>query len=150
MNRTFVSAAVLLGIASVGSGRFVPQDGDDSKGPPRNQEPVVFTTQQDRQDMLDKLKISKLRPGRNSSPKSANPANYDQAKANPYPKVPDVLVRNDGKKVTTPEQWWTARRPEIVELLEREVYGREPSKVPKVRWEVRQTREVKAGGKPAV
>ena len=40
-------------------------------------------------------------------------------------------------------------RPEIVELLEREVYGRIPEDVPRVRWEVRETREVKAGGKLA-
>jgi hypothetical protein len=150
MNRTLISAAVLLGIASVGSGRFVSQEGDDSKGPPRNQEPVVFTTQRDRQDMLDTLGITKLRPGRGSNLNSPNPANYDQSKANPYPKLPDVLVTNDGKKVTTPEQWWSTRRPQIVELLEREVYGRIPENAPKVRWEVRQTREVKAGDKPAV
>jgi lysophospholipase L1-like esterase len=110
----------------------------------------VFTTQQDRQNMLDQLGITKLRPGRDSNPNSPNPANYDQAKANPYPKLPEVLETKGGKKVTTSEQWWNERRPEIVELLEREVYGRIPENVPKVRWEVRETREVEAGGKPAV
>ena len=31
-----------------------------------------------------------------------------------------------GKKVTTAEMWWKQRRPEIVEDMEREVYGRVP------------------------
>ena len=100
--------------------------------------------------MLDQLGITKLRPGRDSNPNSPNAANYDQAKANPYPKLPEVLETKDGKKVTTPEQWRKERRPEIVELLEREVYGRIPENVPKVQWEVRETREIEAGGKPAI
>src|SRR6185312_4815375 len=141
--------AVFLGIASASSGLCPAQDGAVSTGAPRDQAPVVFTTAQDRQNMLDQLGIKKLRPGRDSNPKSANPANYDQAKANPYPKLPEILETKDGKKVTTPAQWWEERRPEILELLEREVYGRIPQNVPRVRWEVRETREVKAGGKPA-
>jgi hypothetical protein len=109
----------------------------------------VFTTRQDHQDMLDQLGITRLRPGRDSNPNSPNPANYDEARANPYPKLPVLLETKAGRKVTTPEQWWDERRPEIVELLKREVYGRIPEGVPKVRWEVRETREVEVGGKPA-
>ncbi len=100
--------------------------------------------------MLDQLGITKLRPGRDSNSNSPNPANHDQAKANPYPKLPRILETKGGKQVTTPEQWWNERRPEIVELLEREVYGRIPENVPKVRWEVRETRQVEAGGRPAI
>ena len=142
--------AVFLGIATVASNLCWAQDGKTSTGAPQNKEPVVFTTQQDRQNMLDQLGITKLRPDRDSNPNSANPANYDQAKANPYPKLPEVLETKAGKKVTTPEQWWNERRPEIVELLEREVYGRIPENVPKIRWEVKETREIEAGGKPAI
>ena len=65
-----------------------------------------------------------------------NAANYDESKANPYPDLPDPLVLKNGEKVTTPEQWWTKRRPEIVEDFDREVYGRVPKDVPKVTWEV--------------
>jgi (4-O-methyl)-D-glucuronate---lignin esterase len=150
MNRSLSFTAVFLGIASVSSDLCSAQDGGITPGATRNNDPVVFTTAQDRQNMLDQLGIKKLRPGRGSNPDSPNPANYDQAKANPYPKLPEILETKDGKKVTTPEQWWNERRPEIVELLEREVYGRIPENVPKVRWEVRETREVKAGGKPAI
>ena len=111
---------------------------------------VIFTTQQDHQNMLGQLGVTKLRPGRNGDAKAANGANYDQALANPYPNLPDVLELQSGEKVLSPEEWNKARRPEIVELLEREVYGRVPANVPKVTWEVRETREIEAGGKPAI
>ncbi|WP_165233298.1 GDSL-type esterase/lipase family protein [Aquisphaera insulae] len=113
--------------------------------------PVVFTTQQDHENMLRQLGITRLRPGRNGNEKATqNPANYDEARANPYPDLPDVLTAAGGAKVATPEQWWKTRRPELVELLEREVYGRVPADVPGVKWEVRETREITAGGKPAI
>ena len=111
--------------------------------------PVIFTTQQDHQNMLQQLGITKLRPGRNGDAKAQNGANYDEASANPYPNLPDVMKLASGEQVKTPEQWQT-RRAEIVELLESEVYGRVPANVPGVKWEVRETREIEAGGKPAI
>src|SRR4051812_37005277 len=150
MNRAISFTAVFLGMAFAPSSPCSAQEGAASRGAAQDREPVVFTTRQDHQNMLDQLGITRLRPGRDSNPNSPNPANYDQAKANPYPKLPEILVTKDGKKVTTSGQWWNERRPEIVELLEREVYGRIPGDVPRFRWEVRQTREVEAGGKPAI
>ncbi len=150
MNRSLSFMAVLLALIAVSAEPGAAQDGPGSAAAPRGPQPVVFTTAQDRQNMLDQLGITKLRPGRDSNARSPRVANYDEAKANPYPKLPDVLETKSGKKVATPEQWWTERRPEIVELLEREVYGRIPENVPRVRWEVRETRDVVAGGKPAV
>jgi hypothetical protein len=86
------------------------------------------------------LGIESLRPGRNGSdPKSANYANYDEAKANPFPELPDPLVTKSGEKVTTAEKWWNVRRPEIVEDFSREIYGRVPAVTPKVTWEVTET-----------
>jgi lysophospholipase L1-like esterase len=111
---------------------------------------VVFTTQQDHQNMLEQLGITKLRPGRNANETAPNAANYQEAEANPYPDLPDVMKLASGERVTTPDQWWKTRRPEIVELLEREVYGRIPAGVPSVKWEVRETQEINAGGKPAI
>lgn len=100
-------------------------------------EPLNWTTQQDHKNMLEQLGITKLRPGRNGNPNATNnSANYDPAKANPFPDLPEVLTLKDGQKVTTPEMWWKERRPEIVEDFEREVIGRVPKNVPKVTWTV--------------
>jgi hypothetical protein len=117
---------------------------------PSPKTPVVFTTQQDHQNMLQQLGIIKLRPGKNADEKSANPANYDPTKANPFPTLPELFKSETGKAITTKEDWLTIRRPEIVELLEREVYGRVPDNVPRVKWEVRETREIESGGTAAI
>src|SRR5262249_13861557 len=69
----------------------------------------------------------------------AGSANYDEAKANPYPDLPDPLTMKNGKKVTSAKLWWDQRRPEIVEDFDREVYGRVPASVPRVKWEVTGT-----------
>src|SRR5438093_7792194 len=99
--------------------------------------PAQMTAQDDHKRMMDLLHISELRPGRNgSNPQAANYANYDETKANPYPKLPDPLVLKSGAKVKSAKDWWEKRRPEIVEDFDREVYGRVPKDMPKVRWEV--------------
>lgn len=98
--------------------------------------PVVnFTTEQDHEYMMDQLGIKALRPGPSGDEKAPNHANYDEARANPYPDLPEALLLKNGQKVSTPEEWWKQRRPEIVEDFEREVYGRVPEIVPEVRWE---------------
>lgn len=96
-----------------------------------------WTTQQDHRNMMEQLGITKLRPGRNGSANATNnPANYDPARANPFPNLPELLVTKDGRKVATAEMWWKVRRPEIVEDFEREVIGRVPKSVPKVTWAI--------------
>jgi hypothetical protein len=98
---------------------------------------TTFTAQQDQANMMQQLGIKKLRPGRSGNDKDPNHANYDEALANPCPQLPDVLSLNNGKKITTADQWWKQRRPELVEEFEREVYGRIPNNVPKVTWTVK-------------
>src|SRR5262249_41290083 len=89
--------------------------------------PAQMTAADDHRRMLDLLKIKELRPGADpNNPRAKNPVNYDEAKANPYPKLPDPLVLKDGKKVATAEQWVRQRRAEIVEDFDREIYGRVP------------------------
>jgi hypothetical protein len=79
------------------------------------------TAEKDHQNMMDQLGIKTIRPGRNgSNTNSPNYANYDEAKANPFPNLPDPLVLKNGEKVTTAEMWWQQRRPEIVEDFDRE------------------------------
>ncbi len=99
-------------------------------------EPLNWTTQQDHQNMKERLGITRLRPGPSGNASATNAANYDPAKANPFPDLPDPLVTKSGQKVTTAEQWWKVRRAEIVEDFEREVFGRVPKNVPKVTWTV--------------
>jgi hypothetical protein len=112
--------------------------------------PVQLTAQQDHKRLMELLGIKELRPGPSGNPKAANYTNVDEAKANPYPKLPDPLVCKDGTKVTTAEQWWKKRRPEIVEDFDREVYGRAPKETPKVKWEVTSTDKQTVGDVPVV
>jgi (4-O-methyl)-D-glucuronate---lignin esterase len=116
------------------------------------QEPLTWTAQQDHQNMMDQLGIKTLRPGPNGRAAAGEPgaANYDAAKANPYPDLPDPLRLKDGRKVTTAAQWRDARRPEIVEDFEREVVGRVPKNVPQISWRVAQTVNTTIGGTPVV
>ena len=52
----------------------------------------------------------------------AEEANYDEAAAGTYV-LPDPLTASDGSAVTTPEDWFAKRRPELLELFGREMYG---------------------------
>jgi hypothetical protein len=101
---------------------------------------VVMTSQQDRQRVMDQLKIT-LFP---SGPGAYLASTYDENTANPYPNLPDPLTFNDGSKVKTAAQW-RKRRAEIVELFDREVYGRRPRNIPKVAWTVARTTEGQTG-----
>jgi len=85
------------------------------------QPPATFTAEQDHENMMEQLGIKTLRPGPSADAAAVNHANYDESLANPYPVLPDVLTLKNGKPVTTAGQWWTLRRPEIVEDMEREV-----------------------------
>jgi len=113
--------------------------------------PLPLTTQQDHKLMMETLGIKSLRAGANPRDRNApNAVNYEESKANPYPNLPDPLTLKNGKKVTTPDQWWNERRPEIVEDFDREVYGRVPKNVPKVTWKITSTTEEKVGDIPAI
>jgi hypothetical protein len=119
--------------------------------PPPAPSPAQLAAQADRQKMLDLLHIDSLRQGANgNNPQAPNAANYDESKANPYPILPDPLVLNNGKKVTSSKIWWNQRRPEIVELFDREIYGRVPKNVPKVKWEVASTKNEMNGDVPVI
>lgn len=131
-----LSAALLLGAfvllapaPSAGQGKgkgklpdFIPADYDDY------------------QNMLGQLGIKKMRKGRDAKMKD------DEATANPYKdSMPDLMTFKDGTKVKSADQW-PKRRAEIVDDFEREVYGRIPKNVPKVKWEVTKTVEGESGG----
>jgi len=144
------SVGLILGVLVVGPLAYgaeagKPPEGGTAAGP------VKMTAQEDHQRMMDLLHITSLRRGADGGNRpSPYAANYDEAKANPYPNLPDPLVLKDGQKVTTAQMWWEQRRPEIVEDFDREVYGRVPKETPKVKWEVTGTTEEKNGEVPVV
>jgi hypothetical protein len=109
--------------------------------------PVVrLTAEEDHARTMDLLGIKEVRPGRNGLNKD-DPAfaNYDEARANPFPNLPDPLTLKNGARVTRAADWWNRRRPEIVEDFDREVYGRVPKIVPRVTWAVGETVPGKSG-----
>src|SRR6266568_2784811 len=55
------------------------------------------------------------------------PAILDEAKVPPY-RLPDPLVCADGSKVRDAADWRSRRRPELLELFAREIYGRTPAR----------------------
>jgi hypothetical protein len=108
--------------------------------------PVKMTKGEDHQRTMDLLHIAELRRGKAGRDKTdPNFANYDESKANPYPDLPDPLTLKSGQKVTKASDWWSKRRPEIVEDFDREVYGRVPKVTPKVNWEAVNTTTGKNG-----
>jgi hypothetical protein len=120
-----LAAAALLAIAS--SARVARPQEPDADARAR-------ASERDHQLMMDRLGIRRLRPGPSADSQAPDHANYDEAKANPYPVWPDPLRLDDGRPVTTAHVWWKERRPQIVEAFEREVYGRVPANVPRVTW----------------
>lgn len=116
--------------------------------PPVN--PNAAATAADHQNMMQQLGITKLRPGPSGNESAPNHANYDEALANPFPNLPELLTLKNGRTVTGAEMWWTQRRPEIVEDFDREVLGRVPKDVPKVTWVVNRTENFVVGGRPVV
>jgi hypothetical protein len=131
-------AAVLLAALLFAAGPSPAQE----KGGKGKQPDWIPADYDDYKTMQEKLGIKKMRGGR--SGKGADTS--DEATANRWKdSMPDLMTMKDGTKVTKPEQW-EKRRAEIVEDFEREVYGRVPKNVPKVKWEVTNTTEGEQGG----
>jgi hypothetical protein len=123
-----------------------------ARAPQAPTQPAPLTAAQDHQRLLDLLHSPPLRPGASANPKpgSPNPVNYDESKANPWPTLPDPLLLANGKPVTSAKMWTTERRPQIVELFDREYLGRVPANVPRVRWEVVSTTTGTDGDIPTI
>jgi hypothetical protein len=126
---------LLLGIGALAAGSLLV--GQNASNTPIDTK--AWTTAIDHQNMKDQLGIKTLRPGPSGNESAPNHANYDEALANPFSNLPEVLTLKNGNTVKTAAEWWNQRRPEIVEDFEREVLGRIPKNVPKVTWEVTNT-----------
>jgi hypothetical protein len=101
-----------------------------------NRDSINAVTQVDYQNMLKQLNIDSTRPGPSGNPEAPDAANVDETKVRKDIVLPDPLILNNGEKVTDAKTWWNKRRPELVELFDREVYGRYPENIPGVTWEV--------------
>ncbi len=128
----------------------VPQAAPPRPAPTPEQLAIQAASEKDHQRMMDLLGIKELRPGASGSANGPNPANYDESKANIYPNLPDPLVLKDGKRVTTAKVWWKERRPQLVELFDREILGRVPAHLPAVTWKVVSTTQEKNGDIPVI
>src|SRR5215469_2760736 len=78
-SQAFQNAQPPAAAAVAGRGQITPQ-----------QLAIQQANKEDRQHMLDQLHIAGLRPGVNA--RVPGSANYDEAKANPYPDLPDSLI----------------------------------------------------------
>ena len=105
-------------------------------------------TAEDHADMMRQLGIRALRRGPSGDESAPNHANYDEAKANPFPDLPPVLLLKNGKTVTTADMWRKQRRPEILEDFSRDVFGRVPANAPAITWSVVNTSNSVLGGRP--
>ncbi len=140
MPRAIITAAVFFALATSAAAQFTKADRAAQQA----------ANEKDHKLMMEALDIKSLRPGADGMNRNApNAANYDESKVKSFT-LPDPLICKDGTKVTSAEEWWTRRRPEIVEEFDREVYGRVPKDVPAVTWEVTSTTEEKVGDIPAI
>src|SRR5579862_9133062 len=125
-----------LGLIVLGAVNAAAQFGPQGPPPPFD----------DHAEMMKQLGLKAIRPG----PDPNKQDTFNEATANPYAStMPAVLTMNDGAKVTGASQW-PARRKEIVELFDREVYGRVPKNAPRVRWEVTGITPGMSGGIPTI
>jgi len=77
----------------------------------------------------------------------AEPAavNYDESRVPAYT-LPDPLLCQDGTVVRDADTWRNKRRPELLALLEKEMYGRAPGRPADLSFHVRATDENALGG----
>ena len=60
---------------------------------------------------------------------------------------PELLTAADGRKIVSREEWENIRRPELLELFAREIYGRSPAAPAAVDFKVLERSENALGGK---
>ncbi|MEX0720471.1 MAG: hypothetical protein WD059_07370 [Balneolaceae bacterium] len=136
MKKLLFLTIILLGMSVSSVAQFSQQARDS----------INKLSYQDHQLMMNELGISDLRPGPSGNPDDPNAANSDESKVPPYT-LPDPLLFEDGSAVETPEDWHK-RREEIMELFDREIYGRIPDNVPSVNWEVISQKDTLEGDFP--
>ena len=77
---------------------------------------------------------------------NAQPTNYDESKVPAY-ELPDMFLCNDGSRADSPRKWQETRRPEIMRLLTKEVYGYAPGRPKGLHFKVLSSDRTAMGGK---
>jgi hypothetical protein len=145
-NVCFAATSLMFALSTASlSAQFAPEPQKQLPAPAVN-----WTADQDHQNMMDQLGIRALRPGPSGNESDPNHANYDASKANPYPDLPDAMTLKNGKKVTTADEWWKQRRPEIEHDMQEYVYGFVPKNAPKVTWTVKVVDREFVGRTPVI
>jgi hypothetical protein len=152
MDRIFNTRTLLLLCCLALSTAFAAAQGQES--PEERQKRMARIREAsaaDHQKMMEQLGITDLRPGANGRDTAApNAANYDETKANPYPRLPQLLLGDNGEIVSSANEWWDKRRPEIMEHFDREIYGRVAAQLPDITWTVDSTFADTHGGFPII
>src|SRR5579859_2306996 len=147
-----LSIALLVASASISLRAGVAAQTQTPPAPPSTSDraAIADASRAERDRELKLLGISEMQPGATAYDigKPGN-ANFDESKANPYPKLPDVLIMNGGTRVETPEQWKT-RRAELKVMFDENVYGKYPAHIPNVTWSVDSVETMLVQGLPAI
>src|ERR1700735_762497 len=147
-----LSIVLLVSCASLSLPVGVAAQAPTPAAPPSASDRAAITaaSRAERDRELKLLGITEMQPGATAYDigKPGN-ANYDESKANPFPKLPDVLIMNDGTRVTTAEQW-KKHRAEIKAMFDENVYGKYPAHIPKVTWTVDSIETLTVQGIPAL
>ena len=143
-SRTHSAAGTLLTLALAGTmSAQMPSAADRAA--------ITAGSTAERSREMKLLGITELQPpvGAYENANGGLVANFDESKANPYPKLPDLLTFKDGRKVTTPAQW-KKRRAEIAALFDENVYGKYPASIPAMTWTVDGVETIPVQGIDAV
>ena len=74
------------------------------------------------------------------------PANYDEALVPQFP-LPDPLIAEDGSPISSPEEWKSKRRPEILKLFKEHMFGEFPeANSERIKFQELQTKTDALGG----
>ncbi len=73
------------------------------------------------------------------------PVNYDESKVPAYT-LTDLLTSTSGKKITTTADWETIRKPELLDLFSKEMYGVTPGEKINMKHRVVKTDKKALGG----
>jgi hypothetical protein len=112
----------LIAIASIATAQLSPPS------PERK-----AATEADYHLTLARLGITSMRPGADGYNRQApNAVNYEESRAGPSSPAPPLFT------VSHPTaQWWRqARRPQLIQLLQDEMYGRVPANAPRITWKL--------------